>query len=98
MVARGRGARAGAPWQAPAIVSEIQPCASEPGARPAADGSVGPGRGVEGVVDRITCPLPVVHVEDEDDYLCSSDGFPYTLPSLFDWLADRVGANAGGGR
>jgi hypothetical protein len=28
---------------------------------------------------------------------CSYDGFPYTIPSLFDWLADRVGATAGGG-
>jgi hypothetical protein len=37
-------------------------------------------------------------VHGEDDYLCSSDGFPCTIPSLFDWLPDRVGANPGGGR
>jgi hypothetical protein len=28
---------------------------------------------------------------------CSRDGFPYMIPSLLDWLADRVGAAAGGG-
>jgi hypothetical protein len=96
VVARGCGARLGASWQAAAIMSEIQRRANEPGARPAADGSVGPGRGLKGVVDGITCPLPVVH--GEDDCLCSPDGCPYTIPSLFDWLVDRVGANAGGGR
>jgi hypothetical protein len=26
----------------------------------------------------------------------SRDGFCYTIPSLLDWLADRVGATAGG--
>lgn len=77
-------------------------------------------------MDRITCPLLVVH--GEDDHLvparhaqrtydeartdkplirdkpgepgsidCSYDSFPHTIPSLFDWLAGRVGATAGGG-
>jgi dienelactone hydrolase len=74
---------------------------------------------LKGVVDKISCPLLVVHGEDDhlvpawhaertvaearsDKQLilykrgepgsihCSYDGFPYTIPTLFDWLADRL--------
>jgi dienelactone hydrolase len=74
---------------------------------------------LKGVVDKITCPLLIVHGEDDhlvparharrtydeartDKQLilykpgepgsihCSYDGFPYTIPTLFDWLADRL--------
>jgi dienelactone hydrolase len=77
---------------------------------------------LQGVVERISCPLLVIHGEDDhlvpawharrtyeeartDKQLilykpgepgsvhCSYDGFPYTIPTLFDWLADRVGAS-----
>ena len=34
---------------------------------------------------------------EPDSIHCSHDGFPYTIPSLFDRLADRVGATAGRG-
>jgi dipeptidyl aminopeptidase/acylaminoacyl peptidase len=78
---------------------------------------------LKGVVDKISCPLLVVHGEDDhlvparhaqrtydeartDKQLilykpgepgsihCSYDGFPYTIPTLFDWLADRLAASA----
>lgn len=76
---------------------------------------------LNGVVEKISCPLLVLH--GEDDHLvpawhaqrtydeartekrlvlykrgepgaihCSYDGFPYTIPTLFDWLADRLKA------
>jgi fermentation-respiration switch protein FrsA (DUF1100 family) len=79
---------------------------------------------LKGVVERISCPLLVVH--GEDDHLvpfrhaqrtydeartdkrlilykpgepgsihCSYDGFPYTMPALFDWLAGHLGARVG---
>ncbi len=79
---------------------------------------------LEGIVERIRCPLLVVH--GEDDHLvpvwharrtfdeartekqlivyghgepgavhCGYDGFPYVIPAIFDWLADRVGARHG---
>ncbi|HYB71934.1 MAG TPA: prolyl oligopeptidase family serine peptidase [Candidatus Sulfotelmatobacter sp.] len=76
---------------------------------------------LQGIVEKITCPLLVVH--GEDDHLvpawharrtfdeartekrlvlykpgepgsihCSYDGFPYTIPTIVDWLADRLNA------
>ncbi|HEY7363017.1 MAG TPA: alpha/beta hydrolase [Methylomirabilota bacterium] len=79
---------------------------------------------LKGVVDKISCPLLIIHGEDDhlvparhaqrtydeartDKQLilykpgepgsihCSYDGFPYTIPALFDWLADRLSVRPG---